>query len=50
MKLLDPKLAKQELKEYHLYDYAKEKYDIISKQVNELMPEFVDTNEYFNKL
>jgi len=50
MKLLDPKLAKQELKEYHLYDYAKEKYDIISKQVSELMPKFVDTNEYFNKL
>jgi len=50
MKLLDPKLAEQELKDYNLYDYAKEKYNLITTEIEKLLPTFVDTNTYYEKL
>ena len=50
MKLLDPNMAKQELKDYGLYNYNKKNYEDITNTVNELMPSYVKTNEYYNAL
>jgi tryptophan halogenase len=50
MKLLDSKVAKKELKEYNLYDVTKKQYERITKIVNEELPRFIKTNEYYNSL
>ena len=50
MKLFDPKLAKQELKRYGLYDDTKKMYKTITDNVSKAMPHFVKTNDYYNSL
>ena len=50
MKLLDPKMAKDELKNYGLYNHAKEKYKAITKNVQNALPKFPTTNEYYKSL
>ena len=50
MKLFDPKLAKQELKTYGLYDDTKKMYKTITDNVSKSMPYFVKTNNYYNSL
>ena len=50
MKLLDPKLAKQEIKRYGLYDHNKKLYKLITDNVTKAMPSFIKTNEYYNSL
>ena len=50
MKLLDPKMAKDELKNYGLYDFAKENYKRITKNVQDTLPKFPTTNEYYKSL
>jgi len=52
MKLLDPKIAKQELEDYYMYDDVEAAYGQIKKRVDEDMKNdvFVNTNDYFNSL
>ena len=50
MKLLEPKLAKQELVNYNLYNESKSLYKNITKNVELSMPKMVKTNEYYNNL
>jgi len=50
MKLLDPKLAKEELKSYHLYDSNKEKYKLLNDEITKALPSFIKTNDYYNSL
>ena len=50
MKLFDSKVAKKELKEYGLYDVTKKQYQRVTKIVNEDLPRFIKTNEYYNLL
>jgi hypothetical protein len=50
MKLLEPKLAKQELVNYNLYNESKSLYKNITKNVELTMPKMIKTNEYYNNL
>ena len=50
MKLLEPKLAKQELVNYNLYNESKSLYKNITKNVELSMPKMIKTNEYYNNL
>jgi flavin-dependent dehydrogenase len=50
MKLFNAKVAKQELKDYSLYDLTKEQYKNICQQVNKILPECIKTNEYYKSL
>ena len=50
MKLLDPKLAKQELKSYGLYDFNKKLYKLVDEDLTKAMSSFVKTNAYYNSL
>jgi hypothetical protein len=50
MKALDPKLAKEELVDYGLYDYIKGKHTIITNNITQALPNLVNTNEYYDSL
>jgi flavin-dependent dehydrogenase len=50
MKLFDAKIAKQELVDYNLYNYAKDQYKKITSIVRSKLSSFEDTNIYYNKL
>jgi len=50
MKLLDSKVAKQELKDYGLYNFVKNNYNTITDQITNAIPGCITTNEYYKKL
>lgn len=50
MKLFDPKLAKKELQDYNLYDHATKIHEVISNNIQQAMPNMLETNKYFNHL
>ena len=50
MRLLDPKIAKQELIDYNLYDNAKENYKFITGEIKKIMPSCITTNKYYKEL
>jgi len=50
MKLLNPKVAKQELKDYGIYDKVKQTYEQVNKMVENHLDTFIKTNEYYKAL
>ena len=50
MKLLDPKIAKQELTDYGLYDVTKQFVEKSKSIINEHIPKCIKTNQYYNSL
>ena len=50
MRLLDPKMAKRELKDYGVYQYSKDQYKTITTEVEKHLETFITTNEYFKTL
>ena len=50
MKLLNPKIAKQELESYNLYDLTEKHYNEVSNGVKQIMPQCIKTNEYYKSL
>jgi tryptophan halogenase len=50
MNLLNPKIAKQELQDYNLFDLTKFHYQKVTKTVNEYIPKCIKTNEYYKSL
>ena len=50
MKLLNSKIAKQELKEYGLYEGTKKQYNNIVNQVKTNIHKSTKTNEHYNLL
>ena len=50
MKLFDPKLAKQEIKSYGLYDYNKKIYKLVNDTITKALPSLIKTNEYYKSL
>jgi thioredoxin reductase len=50
MKALDPKLAKEELVDYGLYDYIKGKHAVITNNITQALPNLVNTNEFYDSL
>jgi hypothetical protein len=50
MNLLNPKIAKQELQDYNLFDLTKSHYQKVTKTVNEYIPKCIKTNEYYKSL
>ena len=49
MKLLDPKIAKQELKDYNLYEETEKLYNEIT-EIEKIMPYMIKTNDYYKAL
>ena len=49
MKLLDPKIAKQELKDYNLYEETEKLYNEIT-EIEKIMPHMIKTNDYYKAL
>ena len=50
MKLFDPKIAKQELEDYGLYEESKKQKDVIKNLVQKVKRDCMGTNEYYNSL
>lgn len=50
MNLLNPKIAKQELQDYGVYDLTKKMYEKVSYHVNEYVPNCTKTNQYYKSL
>ena len=50
MHILDPKLARQELQDYNLYNISKQDYKNVSEAVNNYVPNCVKTNDYYKSL
>ena len=50
MNLLDSKIAKDELKNYGLFDVTKKHYEKICGLVDTKVPECIKTNEYYKSL
>jgi len=50
MNLFDSKMAKKELKDYGIYDATKQHYQKLSAGINEYIPKFIKTNEYYKSL
>ena len=50
MNLLNPKIAKQELQDYGVYDLTKKMYEQVSYHVNEYVPNCTKTNQYYKSL
>ena len=50
MKLFNSKVAKQELKEYGIYDYSKKMYKEIKEEVKINIHKSIKTNEYYKTL
>ena len=50
MKLLKSNLAKDELKDYGLYNDTKKLYNDLTEQVKNALPAFSTTNEYYKSL
>ena len=50
MNILDPKLARQELQDYNLYNISKQDYKNVSEAVNNYVPNCVKTNDYYKSL
>lgn len=50
MKLLSPKLARQELQDYGIYDMTKQLCERVNKEVNNYLPNCTKTNQYYNSL
>ena len=50
MKLIDPKLAQQELDDYNLTKSCNKFYDEASKALDDLLPKMPTTNNYYNSL
>lgn len=50
MRILDPKIAKKELQDYGLYDHASKIHSAISNNVEQALPNMIDSNKYFNHL
>ena len=50
MKLLKSNLAKDELKDYGLYNDTKKLYNNLTEQVKNALPAFCTTNEYYKSL
>ena len=50
MKLFDSKLAKKELESYGLYDDIKRLHEVVKENLEEQVPTFMKTNDYYNSL
>ena len=50
MNLFDSKVAKKELTDYGLYKATKQHYQKLSAGINEYIPKFIKTNDYYNSL
>ena len=50
MKLLDPKLAKKELKDYGIYQHSTQQYKLITSEIEKYLETFTTTDEYFKTL
>lgn len=50
MRLLDPKIAKKELKDYGIYPYSEQQHKNITAEVERLLETFTTTDEYFKTL
>ena len=50
MKLLNPRLANAELKDYSLYDITKIDYKVLSKSIRESLNTYTLTNDYYASL
>jgi len=50
MKLLNPTLAKKELKDYGLYDITEIDYNVLSKAVKDTIHTYTLTNDYYSSL
>ena len=50
MKLLDPKVAKKELKDYGIYQHTENQYKNITTKIEEHLDTFATTDEYFKSL
>jgi hypothetical protein len=49
MKLLDPKIALQELKDFNLYDIAEQHYKFRTEQTKLILSKSVSTNDFYKK-
>ena len=50
MKLFNSKLAKKELESYGLYDDIKRLHEVVKENLEEQVPTFMKTNDYYNSL
>ena len=50
MKLLDPKIAKRELKDYGIYEASADQYKKVTTHVEKHLESFITTNNYFKSL
>ena len=50
MKLLDPKIAKRELKDYGIYEVSADQYKKVTTHVEKYLESFITTNNYFKSL
>ena len=50
MKLLNPKIAKRELKDYGIYKPSAEQYKLITSQIEKHLEAFTTTDEYYKTL
>ena len=50
MKLLDPKIAKRELKDYGIYEASADQYKKVTTDVEKHLESFITTNNYFKSL
>jgi len=50
MNLFDSKVAKKELTDYGLYKATKQHYQKLSVGIDEYIPKFIKTNDYYNSL
>ena len=50
MKLLNPKIAKRELKDYSIYSQTKKQYETTITEVEKHLETFITTDEYFKTL
>ena len=50
MKQIDKDMVRQELIDYNLYEYAEEKYKQIKETMSEVLPNLIDTDEFYDKI
>ena len=50
MKQIDKDMVRQELIDYNLYEYAEEKYKQIKETMKEILPNLIDTNDFYDKI
>ena len=43
-------MVRQELIDYNLYEYAEEKYKQIKETMKEILPNLIDTNDFYDKI